>query len=255
MKCSCTTGCFIQRSASAQPAVGLFRHTRTNPRSSSTVFFALKWNSERLAPPLMSHQSRTTQKMRTQTTVRIKSPGVTVSGRRFDRELVATDRQFAQVSMQQISWFDATLKRDADYFCQSGSCFVSSRTRIMKCACFHCEFVASAHLKLCPCVAGTASMFREHSMTHIRHSKTGHLNQLHPLAPRASICINVVPWLMLLPGRGSTIQFQYMKMLYKCGKAGRETGTCTPDTSQKSMEINVRLQSTMTNSQTVLKDL
>lgn len=106
--------------------------------------------------------------------------------------------------MQQIGWFDATLKRAADYLCQSGSCFVSSRTRIMKCACFHREFVASAHLKLRPCVAGTANMFREHSMTHIRHSKTGHLNQLHPLAPRASIRSSVVPRLMLLPGRGST---------------------------------------------------
>lgn len=132
----------------------------------------------------MSHQSRTLQKMKTKMIVRVKTQ-FDCRGKAFRQEACCQRTLSVRTSFNaQISWFDATLKRDADYLCQSGNCFVSSCSRIMKCACFHCEFMASAHLKLCPCVLATANMFREHSMTHIRHSKTGHLNQLHPLAPR-----------------------------------------------------------------------
>lgn len=184
----------------------------------------------------MSHQSRTSQKM-TKTNVRIKTQ-YDCLGKPFRREACCHWTWSVLTSFNaQISWSDATLKRDADYLCHSGSCFVSSCTRIMKCACFHWEFLASAHLKLCTCtcVTATADTFREHSMTHIRHSKTGCLNQLHPLAPRRA-SIHTYLSHGSCSSLGEAAPFNLNRWKWDVAKQGGSTGAHTPDTSKESVK-------------------
>lgn len=124
--------------------------------------------------PSMPLQSRTLEENKTKTTAQIKNSETTQSSWIW--------------CLNQLIWCN----RDADDLCLSGGRFVSSGSRIMKRACFQCEFLAPAHLKLCPCVAATANLCRELSMTHISHSKTGPLNRLHPLAPHSASIRNTV---------------------------------------------------------------